>query len=951
MVQGTSNTGSTKNRATTCSQQQTGGTESRFSSRPDPGERSTSMGEHMKKGMTSARNNMTPIATAVTLLAMGCAFSANAQQADTATPAQPVTQEVVVKGIRASLQSSIDRKRNSDSIVEVVTAEDVGKMPDKNVADSLQRLPGVFVAAAAASEGSFGENDRVGLRGTPFALTLTTFNGHSVSSGDWFADNIIGGGRSVSFSLFPSELIGGVEVAKGSHADLLDGGAMGVVDIQTRKPLDFKKALTAQANIGAVYSSNAGKTDPQINGLVNWKNDENTFGVLVQAFHEKRTLSRAGQENQIWYDKVDATSPVGIGVPGSAGAVANYLGGTAWFEQVRTREGGLIDLQAKINRDFSLDFSGFYSHLDAPNINHNFMSALGRMLAPSWATTGFPNGYVTGTTSQGVVTQLTGGVPPVCPPCSGMSSAVQEEFSRPTAESKSQFFNVDAKYKANDSLTLDGKIGTTKGVGNTVSGALGVWMPWVGGSYTMHGPDNPITYVIPGANQFSIGGVQATPYTYGSHVTSNDKEDYAQVDATYRTGLPTVPTVKFGARFANHQRDLSAIGINANPSLSNPANLPMGSLTGFPGDFNDLGTNGAGYWTFSQAGVNSWLANNAYYGGELKQNEFTIKEPTQSAYVMANFATEALSGNFGLRIAHTTEDVNRFEIGPSGGFEPREYKNSYVDFLPSANFRMDLAKDWVAHFAVSRTMARPELGQMAGVDLRDIQLVGNVGNPNLAPIRSNNFDFELQWYFADKAYVSADVFYSALDGYVTYGASTATFYNQLQKQNTVYAVSTPLNTTAEVKGLELAYQQVFKNGFGLFVNYSYTDGQETGHAPGSACGNLTNPDCTMIGTSKNAYNLSGFYENDKLSARLTYSYRSDFLNGTSRNNAAFQAPIGTLSATLSYAITDNFTIALDGKDLNNPLVRSVIHTPGAADVPGALYKNGRQIYVTLQAKM
>src|ERR1700739_2524805 len=171
-----------------------------------------------------ALSKLTPIAAAVGLVMLGAAA-----QAQEAAPAPE--QQVVVTGIRASLQQSLNQKRNSDSIVEVITAEDIGKMPDKNVADSLQRLPGVFVAAAGGGEGSFGENDRVALRGTPFGLTLTTLNGHSVSSGDWFADNIVGGGRSVSFSLFPSELIGRVTVHKGAQANLLEGGAEGVVDI------------------------------------------------------------------------------------------------------------------------------------------------------------------------------------------------------------------------------------------------------------------------------------------------------------------------------------------------------------------------------------------------------------------------------------------------------------------------------------------------------------------------------------------------------------------------------------------------------------------------------------------------------------------------------------------------------------------------------------------------
>jgi len=888
------------------------------------------------------KRNLTPIASGVALFLMSAAVSAQTQP-------DASIQQVVTTGIRASLQQSLTVKRNAETHVDVITAEDVGKMPDKNVADSLQRLPGVNVAAAGGGEGSFGENDRVAVRGTPFGLTLTTLNGHTVSSGDWYSDNIVGGGRSVSFSLFPSELIGRVTVHKGAEADLLEGGAEGVVDIETRKPLDFKKAINGQVSLGGVYSSNAGKTDPQVNGLVAWKNEASTLGFLAQAFYEKRTLSRIGQENDIWGagQTADPGTSLATAVGGPA-LVVPYLAGSTWFQQVRTRKGGLIDFQIKPSNDFSLDLTAFHSHLDAPNMNSNFMQTLGRMLGPSWAGAGssYPVANLSGTLNNGVINQLTATVPAGCAPavCGTISSAVQEEFDRPVAESQSQFVNLDGKLRVSDNLSFSGKIGATKGVGNTVSGALGVWMPWTGGSYAMHGLDT-VSYTTPGSDTFSIGGNQATPYTYGSHVTAIDKESYAQLDGVYKTTLAAVPTVKFGFRAAEHKRDLTSIGINALPGLDNPANLPMSGLT----SFNSL--DGGTYWTFSRPAVNGWLAQYATFNQELKQNEFSIKEPTQSAYVMAEFGSEGLSGNFGARIVHTTEDVNRYELDPTANYALVNYKRSYNDVLPSANFRLDVSKDTIARFSVSRTMARPELGQMAGLDLRDVQLHGNVGNPTLKPIYANTADVDWEWYFAPKSMLSAGAFYSALDGYVTYGSSTATFYNQLLKQNSVYGTSTPLNTTAEVKGAEFSYVQDLAGGFGLNANYTYTIGAETGHAPGSACGDTVHPDCTMIGTSKNAYNLGAFYENNKFNARITYSFRSGFLNGTSRNSALFQDSIGTLSASLGYQITDNFSVTLDGKDLNDPLVRSIVHTPGAADTPGSLYKNGRQLYVSLHAKI
>ncbi|TMH05827.1 MAG: TonB-dependent receptor, partial [Betaproteobacteria bacterium] len=198
---------------------------------------------------------------------MGAVYPALAQQTDTKPAEEKKAEEkkaeekkkageqeaqtVVVTGIRGSLQQSLARKRNADSHVEVITAEDIGKMPDKNVADSLQRVPGVTISSAGATEGGFDENDRVSMRGTGPSLTQTLLNGHGVATGDWFVLNQTGTvGRSVSYSLLPSELVESVVVHKTSEASLVEGGVTGSVNIVTRRPLGFKQQLTLEASAG-----------------------------------------------------------------------------------------------------------------------------------------------------------------------------------------------------------------------------------------------------------------------------------------------------------------------------------------------------------------------------------------------------------------------------------------------------------------------------------------------------------------------------------------------------------------------------------------------------------------------------------------------------------------------------------------------------------------------------
>jgi iron complex outermembrane receptor protein len=237
----------------------------------------------------------TAIATAVAVLMAGGGSRASAQTTSDASAAVP---SVVVTGVRAALEQSLRQKRNADAVVDVVTAEDIGKMPDKNVADAIQRLPGVNTQSSAGGEGGFGENDRVSLRGTSPSLQQTLFNGHAISTGDWFILNQLGGnvGRSSSFSLLPSELVGSVVVQKSATADLVEGGVSGAINVITRRPLDLRQPLTIEASVQGTYNDLAGKTKPQYSALVAWKNPENTFGVLFQGFSEKQAVRRDGQE-------------------------------------------------------------------------------------------------------------------------------------------------------------------------------------------------------------------------------------------------------------------------------------------------------------------------------------------------------------------------------------------------------------------------------------------------------------------------------------------------------------------------------------------------------------------------------------------------------------------------------------------------------------------------------
>ncbi|MEK8050435.1 TonB-dependent receptor [Ideonella sp. DXS22W] len=877
-----------------------------------------------------------PIAAAALLALLGTA--AQAQQAANSAS----TQEVVVTGIRAALQQSINQKRNADGVVEVITAEDIGKMPDKNVADSLQRLPGVNIATAGGTEGGFGENDRVSLRGAPSFMTLTTLNGHTVSSGDWYVDNIAGGGRSVSYSLFPSEIIGRVRVFKSSQANLIEGGAAGSVDIEMRRPLDFKKGVTGFANVSMVNSTASGKNDPQLSGLVAWKNDEGTVGALVQVFDEKRHLRRMGQEF-LWWDKV-ATWFANDWIkanPEVEGKNISLLTGSTLFEQERHRQGGLIDVQFKASRDLTFDLSGFQSKMSATNINANFMFSPYQALSNNWSGVGgvVPSAYkITGDTISSIT------LPGTCPvaDCSKMGSSVQDIISRPGSYSQSKYFNLDADWRVSDALSVKGKIGSTEGTGHAQDYGYEVWNAYSGASMTLNGLSAPANVSIANSGTFSprtgadfFGG-------WASNITAKDKEDYAQADGKLKLNGELFTALHFGVRTARHTRSLEWLNGTLGAGAGTLANAPTSGLTHFPSPpLSNLLT---GAWTIGADAVNAWGDKFVTFNSHSYQKEFHIKETVNAGYLMGDFTTDTLQGNVGLRLVQTKIGVTN--SSSNDVWTPVNVNNTYNDVLPSANVRYQINRDLIARGAISRTMARPDFGQLGALNLLDIQKTGSGGNPNLKPVRSNNLEAAVEWYFQPKSMVSAGAYWMKMPSYVTFASFSADFYNNAEKKTTTYALSAAANTEAELKGIELAYVQDLGNGFGFNANYTYADGKETGKAAGSAC--ATTGNCDMVGTSRNVYNLGAFYEMGPLSARVVYNYRSTFLNGLDRKSAIYQSGVGTVSASVNYKLSDKLSLAVEGKDLNDPLLKSYASTP---DQPRAFYKNGRQYFLGVRGTL
>ncbi|MES2126468.1 MAG: TonB-dependent receptor [Pseudomonadota bacterium] len=912
----------------------------------------------------SVSNRLTPVATAAAFMVLGVAASAQAQQAATPEP-----EVVVVTGIRGSLQQSLSVKRNAAANVEVITAEDVGKMPDKNVADSLQRLPGVNISSSAAGSGGFDENDRVSLRGTAPSLTQTVINGHAMSSGDWFVLDQVGGavGRSASYSLLPSEIVGQVVVRKSPTADLIEGGVAGTIDVLTRHPLDFKQTLSAEGSVQAVYSTLAKKTDPQFSVLVNWKNDANTFGVMLQGFSEKRSLRRDGQELLQW-TQIDPTSALAKAKPDLGNVWYPRLIGSALFEQERKRTGGLVDAQFKPSRDFSLEATYFSSELEASNYNRNYMTDM------------LGNGAIAGNVIPASYTVQNGTLTAINYPNAGTAAAplrygIVDEIVRNGAKAKTQFFDLAGKWRVTEAFVLNAKAGKTRGTGETPK--QGVYEGDInnsGVSYQLNGLGSPATVKFPSINTANFTGT-ILDWVFGySPATTLDEEKYGQIDAEYKLDGNTLKEIKFGFRGTDHDRSNFAVAQGPNWANTNPGSAstnPAWNGTTYPSDFGkDLGGSfPTNVWQLDRSILDAWgdLHSNRSTDRTYYPDMFNLNEKTKAVYVSGDLEGEAWSGNVGVRVVRTEGTSNGYQILPNqppgqnlpafpwGGFvNQTKITNNHTEVLPSANFRFDLSKDIVGRLGISRTMTRPDFGALGGtVSLTDETHTGNGGNAALKPVKSNNLDATVQWYFAPRALASAGLFYMDLHDYVGFGVSHGTFIDSRASQLAGkgifadYTITSPINVGAKIKGLELALQLPLGSGFGTDANVTLADSKQNfGSCPAQQTTTPYDP-CDMLGASKVTANIGAFYENDRFNARIGYAWRSSYLAAQDRGTPLYQDAVGQLSASFNYSIGKNIVLTLSGQNLNNPILKNYVYNP---DQPARFYANGAQYYVGLRFK-
>jgi TonB-dependent receptor len=832
---------------------------------------------------------------ALLVLAVGAALSttAHAQTAATATSADGNATDLETVQVLGSYASSLERalndKRYAPNVVDSIEAEDIGKLPAQNVAEALQRLPGVTI------ERDRGEGVYVRVRGLGPGFQVTTLNGQTMAVNE-NVRNSGQTGRQFRYDTLPAELVSGLEVIKSPTASMDEGAIGGVVNIKTFRPLQLGKSET---HLSAELSRPqlAEKNDPRISGLYNWVNQDETFGVLFSAAYAERSLRQDRVNETSWDYAVDGLDSDRDGTE-DTGAVYVPAGLRPTLElEDRKRIGVASSLQWKPTDALEMNLDLFYSRqeveYDEYAIGTGFSAAnMRNLVVNNGAVTAFD--YING---QVQLSRETSGI---------------------TDENHSVRFNtvwqndlwklsgtafVARAHSWNDDPIRRTRLRSRANLGMSVAfpQASGNNIPtWVFTSG--YDPTNPAS--TPGRR------------LEWREIDALDTERALQFDAERMLDGAFFSSLKAGVKYRERERTYNRMDLIYN-GISG-VTFDRSYFTALPiNDFLD-GTSGNvptewlapieapfwGNWPGPGDLANSPTADDL-------QNSYQVAEDIASAYLMSEFRHDfdghELRGNVGVRAVHTQQRTHGY-ASFDGAATPVNFQRSYNDLLPSLNAAYDLTGDMVLRGAVAKVMTRPDLTDLSSkltFNSSGEVLTATGGNPNLEPFEALQYDLTFEWYTSPSSAFVAGAFYKDISRFIQ------TQMTHFQYGGQTYLLSSKVNGgTAYVRGVELAWQQVFSglpapfDGLGMQVNYTWTD-SEANYVDGEASFKDA-----LEGVAKNSYNIVGFYEKGPLSARLSYSWRDDIVNSVGTADVATNntKAYGTLDGNLSWQINDVLAI-------------------------------------------
>lgn len=982
-----------------------------------------------------------------TTVVSASAFAQDAAAAETQAQApQDATDldKVTVTGYRYAIEKSLDQKRNANAIVEVITAEDVGKFPDKNVADALQRVPGVLISRDG------GEGKNVSVRGLSSELVLTELNGNYIATAESNGDPT----RSFNYTLLPSNMLGSAELFKTPEARIDEGGIGGTVILHTRRPLELEPN-SGFASVEGTWADTTKKTDGQFSGSYSWHDADNRFGVFVGYTQQKRTTRTLGAstESWQWYGRDEGGNAVDVnGQPSDFDS--NWWGGTGFYDQngnyytgfmmptsvnenvteeERERKGGQLTFQFKPTDNLTLTANYFRFDLSQDSQTHTIK-------VPEWSIARYfgdgnwPGGrMLDGLTMDPSGTIVTGadysvhagktyycseeeaaaaGLPPGgwgSDDCALPTPQITGSYNIQKARSQTADFELEWH---GESVDLTAKVGRTWAEGGPSlqfsvplkprrQNADGSWSlgnfasSWdLSGTPTMAFSPELMQNLKDGILQVDLGST-------GSSWTHNTTEQkYAQIDTTWHNDSGFLDSIQFGVK----ARDGGIHRNTGNTYWVCPGTDPSDYDNRFwAGRCNDLATQFSPDFLYAMGnlagGINAsafpainYPAYIAYlndtYGGVQTRNEdnfvYNVDEQIYSTYLQANFRTDRLRGNIGVRVASTrqhadsTDKITSYndyffdgadgnplacqqgDAMPTGapadtycgseGFwrlhdsvaRPESYEvaavdRNYTDVLPSFNLAYDLTDNLVLRAAASKVVSRPSYGDIASPGsleyysqeyVNDRRLTGGAGDLGWYGSGSNK---ELEPYKAEQYDLGLEWYFQpgSVLGLGLFRKNVTNF--SVPVINDVDMVIDGQTVTVQNYSTSAGGRDAVSQGvelyaqhtldFGLGFQFNYTYNDASKAAVTLQDGTEL-PETSMPGSAKNQTNFTVFYENEKLLLRASYNRRGEVVQGLVNGLSVYDEPYQQIDLNAAYNFTPALSLSASVLNLTKEETRS-----------------------------
>ncbi len=915
-------------------------------------------------------------AALLTGCALGAAGTAQAQVAETEQPTSvedegPAADEIVVTGFRQSLEAAINLKRTSVGAIDAIVAEDIAKFPDQNLAESLQRIPGISITRDA------GEGRAITVRGLSSQFTRVRVNGLETvaTSTDGASANR---DRAFDFNVFASELFSSIVVHKTAEASLDEGSLGAVVDLNTGNPLAAKAGFTAVGSAVVSYNDLSEYAGPRLAGLLSWRNDAGTFGVSLSAAYQKTQVLELGNNTVRWaqarFDSVN-------GAPCFTTSATNLTA-------VRNSGGVYTN-----GRSAACDQAALSFHPRIPRygeVKHD-RERLGITGSIQFAPTDMTKFSIDGLFSR-------------------FNSDRRERWGEVLLRSNERSIDVvNPVYDANNNMisaTLnDAWVRTEHYLRESTTEFYqvgGTWDQDLSDSFrfTLLGGISKSTADIPVETTIVFDDRDAQGYSYdytdmkrprltfGTSVTDPAVFQLAEIrdrpseivnqfkTAQLRTEWDVTDgfTVKAGVMWRRFEFDTVAFTRDTAVCGNGGLDRVLGTITCSASNvFGPTAIYGfqatpalSELFNLGKAGqpagnTNAWLVPNLDATTEFTKlysrplavdagNNRGVQETTKGGYLQFDAKGDLFGMEYALNAGIRYVKTEQSSYGLVGAVEAT-IERSYDDWLPSANLAIFPTQNLIIRAAAAEVITRPTLGSLTpGGSADGFNFRVNSGNPFLEPFRATNYDLAIEWYFAPQALLSVAGFIKNVDSFTQTAAITeATFaqtglpvsvlnpsspaaLNPALLAQPIWTLTTPVNGTgAKLKGVEVALQlpfTVFTDGFlgnfGILANATFIDSnadfivQGPATVPGGALVNVTRR-AALANVSKRSYNGTFYYDDGKFSARVMATYRSRWHEGASGTGNILEG-FGSqfnLDASIRYRLTEWVEVSLEGNNLTD----------------------------------